>query len=163
MKEIEKQPLEYSLPIEVKPDEQLFIFNGFSIENSILCYEITYDGSDRLRRMILQSRIDDSHSYKYINHLLWTGEPHYVNELTEYDNNLYDPKQIGLWHKMLNLEQISTFASLVNEMIKEKGLENISQDDIFSNEDVRNILGLDLDGPFDYTPVKKSNLEPEFA
>ena len=40
-------------------------------------------------------------------------------------------------------------------MIKERGLENISQHDIFSDQDVRDILGLDQKGTYEYTPLKK--------
>ena len=55
----------------------------------------------------------------------------------------------------MNLEQISIFAGIVNQMIKERGLENISQHDIFSDQDVRDILGLDQKGTYEYTPLKK--------
>ena len=158
MKEVLRNNPDFILPspVEVERGEQLFVFSGFVIENNKMNFEVIYDGSGRFQRMILRSAIDDAYSYRYTNHLLWTGKPHYANKLTEYYKKFYDPQQVDLWRKSLSLEQISVFAGLVSGMIKEKGLENVTQEDIFSDKNVRDILGLDKEGAFDHTPVKKT-------
>lgn len=151
---------EYKLPIiEAPANEQIFTFNGFIKGDNKLLFDITYEGPDRLQGVILRSAIDDGYTYRAKNRIDWDRDnPDYVDPLPEYETGLYRPIEVGLYHKELSLEQISTFADLVNQMIKEKGLENITQDDIFKNDNVRNILGLNnLEDPFAYTPVKKKS------
>ncbi len=165
MKEIEKKSSEYHLPFEIKPGYQVFTFSGFLKEQNRLFFDLRFEGCSRMQGMILRTNITDAHSYKKVNEVIWTDEPHYANPPTEYDKTFYNPDSIELWRKQLSLEQVSIFADLVSQMAQEEGLENLSQKDIFSNEDVRNILGLDLDDPFDYTPVKKTSDDqiPELA
>jgi len=61
------------------------------------------------------------------------------------------------------LNQIGVFATLANQIVKAKGIDCVTEDDIFSNEQVKKILGLDAKGPFSFTLVSNQEdfFEPE--
>lgn len=144
---------EYKLPnIEVAPERQVFEFKGFVIVNNQLYFDIKYDGIDRSRGMILRSAINDSYTYS----CEAAGYEYREREKPiEYNRKLYDKRQtdIVLLYKHVCLEQLSIFADLVNEIIKQKGLDSLTQKDIFGDENVRAILGLDNEDTFEYTPL----------
>ncbi len=158
MKERENREKEYKLPFEETSDQQIFVFSGFIRQGDKLFFELDYDSPGPKHGTILRSNITDSHTYKMTNYVLWNGEKYqYANQLAQYNESLYDPKQVELWRKRLSLEQISVFSHLIKQMINENGLDNLNGETIFSNEKVIKILGLDQESAFDYTPLKKTS------
>lgn len=155
MKEFEKKSSEYHLPIKVDPKDQCFTFSGFIREGKELFFDLNYGGSDRNQGMILRTAISDPHTYKLINHVLWMNDkPQYANKPTPYDESLYNPTDIKLWHKRLSLEQINVFSILVQKMVRQYGIDNLTEENIFSDEDIRGVLGLDQTNPFAHIPSR---------
>lgn len=155
--ETEEKTFGYRLPLEVRANEQSFRFAGFTRQDEKLYLELDYIGAGRDYGLVLRTAIDDAHTYKSVNIPIEQddGTAQWLNKPTDYDNLLYDPQKVELWHKMLCLKQVSVFAKLVQRLERKYGADNLSGEIIFADENVRKILGLDLEGPFEYVNLKK--------
>ena len=161
-KEFEKNKLEYNVPrlpwINEKPEMQVFKFVGLTIEEENIYIDLVYGLSNRHFGTTIRTAINDGFNYKIVNWVdYWEGKTPIPAYTIEYDKNLYNPITNKLRLKSLNVLQVSVFARLVNEMIKKNGVDNINNNVIFGDEDVRKIFGLDQEGVFNYTPVKKTS------
>lgn len=145
--------IEFHIPIDISSEVQCFGIVGFVHDGDILFIDISYLSGDRKQGMILRTTVGDGYSYQVVNRVVAVDEhynPTYLNKPAEYDESLYDPKDVKLWKKVFNLEQISIFSELVEQLIADHGVENITQEAIFNNVNVRKILGLDLPNPYDF-------------
>lgn len=168
MHESNRRNIEFYIPLEVSPDDQCFGIVGFVRDEHKLSLDVSYTRWDKDQGLILRTAINDGHTYKIVNRVIDVGSdymPKYLNQLPKYDDSLYDPKSVKLWGKQLSLTQISIFTELTNQIIKERGLENATQEDIFNNKQVKDILGLGFKNPYDFTHIRNvdSALKLELA
>ncbi len=160
MREFEKRTPEYHVPMEIineKPELQVFSFAGFVQEGNRLYLDLVYGLSDRRFLTTIRTSIDDSYTYKIVNYIdHWEDKIPIPAYNIEYNNSLYDLKKSRLQSKRVSVQQITAFAKQIKQIIKKNGFENLSDEIIFENQNIKNILDLDKKGVFEYTSVKKT-------